>query len=203
MIGLAILAQTGTALVEAAPTLMDKIDAYALILVAVIAAYQKFRASKATGLLDTVILGVEAYKSTLPQKDAKRLSGTISSLAVSEGAEPDLHRVVKRATEGARKAFVDDPPAPPRLGALLLAAALLLGAASGCVSQAARDLAVAHEAHLIAFDGASQPHDSYKVDDAEPGPDGKKLTAAEKLKAWRDARAEVLASARALAEALR
>jgi len=198
-----ILAQTLTAAPEVAPALLDRLDAVVVILLTILAAYQKFRATKATGLLDTVILGVEAYKSTLPQKDAKRLSGTISSLAVSEGAEPDLHRVVKRATEGARKAFTDDPPAPPRLGALLLAAALLLGAASGCVSQAARDLAVAHEAHLIAFDGASQPHASYLVDDTEPGVDGKKLTAAEKIARWKAARKECLESARALREALK
>jgi len=137
MIG--IIAQTVTAHVEESKTALDRIDGIVFVLLAILAAYQKWRASKATGILDVVIAATDVYKATLPKQEAKRLSGTITSMAMSEGKEEALNKEVKRVTESARPAFRDD--GLPRL-ALLLAVSLLLGA-GGCVSAAAHNAALA------------------------------------------------------------
>jgi len=198
-----ILAQTLTAIAEKPEAYLDSLMPLLTLLGLLWGGLASIRASNKAALLKAAIIGVKAGLDSLENRaDAEIVKLKIEQAA--GGREAPLNQALKaevRKTTSTLKAFSDDPPAPPRLGALLLVAVLL--GASGCVSQAARDLAVAHEAHLVAFDGASVPHPSYTVDDTEPGPDGRKLTAAEKLKAWRDARAEVLASARALAEALR
>ena len=54
-----VLAQTATAITTAAPSPLERIDALVFLLLAVLAGYQKWRASKAGGLLDAVIIGVE------------------------------------------------------------------------------------------------------------------------------------------------
>lgn len=144
---------------------------------------------------------------------AKATKGDIKAVAVEAGTErliapsvlaiteagavstPELVDAARRVTAERRAVSPSGSiPPPPRLGALL-ALLLPLALLTGCIAPAARDLAVKHEALLIAFDGASVPHPSYTVDDAEPGADGRKLTAAEKLAAWKAARAEVLRSA--------
>lgn len=105
---LTLMAQTATAITEAAPSPLERIDALVFFLLAILAGYQKWRASKAGTLLDAVIIGVETYKATLPKTEAKRVTGIISAVAVDGGAEPALYKEVKRVTEGAIKAFRDD-----------------------------------------------------------------------------------------------
>lgn len=162
MIG-SLIAQTLTAHVEESKTVLDRIDGLVFVLLAVLAAYQKWRASKATGLLDVVIAGVDVYKSTLPKQEAKRLTGTISALAVGDGSEPALNKEVKRVTESVRPAFRDD--GLPRL-ALLLAVSLLLGA-GGCVSAAARNSAIAAQESALILRKASVPDPRYNAADRE------------------------------------
>jgi hypothetical protein len=197
-----VIAQTFTAAAPHAESLADSLGPVIAIVSLLWGGWQAIRASNKAALLRAAIVGVKAGLDSLAAVDAEKVKQQIE-LAAGGRAAP-LNQALKaevRKTTVERVAYTDDPPPPPRLAALLLAATLLL--APGCVSQAARDLAVAHEAHLIAFDGASVPHPAYTTDDSEPGPDGKKLTAAEKLAAWRAARAEVLRSAHALSEALR
>ena len=158
-----LIAQTATAITEAAPTPFERIDALVFFLLAILAGYQKWRASKAGTLLDAVIIGVETYKATLPKTEAKRVTGIISAVAVDGGAEPALYKEVKRVTEGARPAFRDD--GLPKLG-LLLAVSLLLGA-GGCVSAAAHNAALAAQESGAILRKASVPDPRYSEADRE------------------------------------
>lgn len=197
---LAILAQTLTAAAQAPPeSILEAIGPLVAIGSLLYAGWAKIRAARLATMLKAVAVGVKAYMDALPAAEAEDVKSTIKAAAVREGVNEALKQEVRKATAPA--IVVPRDLEPPRLPGILLVLALLLGA-SGCVQARARELAEAHHAHLVAIRWASVPHPSYLVDDAEPGEDGRKLTASEKTAAWERAQAEALRGARELVDAL-
>lgn len=197
--------QTGIPSLDAA---LARLDQLLLVLAALAAIWQRVQAARSKGALEAVVAGVEEAARRLPPALAKQTKGAIRAVTEARGVEPVVRATVEHVTRERRT--VDEhgdadplprntPPPPPRLGLLLV---LVLPLLTGCVASAARDLAVRHEQLLHKFDGASVPHPSYTVDDAEPGKDGRKMTAEEKMTEWRSAREELLRSAAELRRVL-
>jgi hypothetical protein len=182
VIGLALLAEAAA---QAEPSLLDRIDAILIVIASLVAIWQRIRASKATGLLDVTIAGVEAFKATLPRAEAKGLARTIEGVALAEGVAPALAKEVRRVTKPEIKAPTDldetpkggtplngTSPFPSRPSAIMLALFLPLALAGGCVSAAVHDAAVTAQKAAQQLHDTSEPAEAW-LKSREGTPDGR------------------------------